>query len=91
MAETIPAPQKNSKAEGPSTACDLNLKLGDPCDACWRGIMLPPGGLDYYQKLMKDPNPLPPHGHEKIICPRCGHFHRFLASKVETGYDETKS
>lgn len=79
-----------SKENGP-VACNLDLKLGDNCDACWRGIMLPPGGLDYYEKILHDPNPPPPHGHEKIICPRCGHWHSFAGSSVTVGFNKVEN
>jgi hypothetical protein len=74
-----------------STACNLDLKLGDNCDACLRGVMLPPGGLDYYRKILEDPNPPPPHGQEKIVCPRCGHWHLSTGSSFSSGYEEVKT
>jgi len=67
------------------SSCDALLKLGDTCDVCHRGIMLPPGGVAYYEELAKESNPRAPHGQEKLVCPRCGHWHISMGPGLMSG------
>jgi hypothetical protein len=66
-------------------SCNALLKLGDNCDICGKGIMLPPGGVAYYEERAKSPNPPPPHGHEKLVCTRCGHWHISMGPGFSSG------
>ncbi len=69
-----------------SPSCDSELKLGDSCDSCWRGIMMPPGGVSYYmEEIGKYGNTRPPKGQSKIECPRCGHWHVSIGRDLRTG------
>lgn len=52
-----------------------------------RGVMLPPGGLEYYKNFLGNPNPPPARGHDRIVCPRCGHWHYSTAKKFSTGFE----
>jgi hypothetical protein len=67
------------------SSCNPLLKLGDTCDVCHWGIMLPPGGVAYYEELAKESNPRAPHGHEKLVCPRCGHWHISMGPGFSSG------
>lgn len=83
----------NKKSEGPDvgasradSSCNTELKLGDSCDCCWRGIMMPPGGIDYYVKeIAKYGNMRHPQGQLKLECPRCGHWHYSIGRDLKTG------
>jgi hypothetical protein len=69
-----------------SPRCNPELKLGDTCDSCWMGIMLPPGGVGYYEEEVKKYGALrTPKAQVKIVCPRCGHWHRSLGMDYESG------
>jgi hypothetical protein len=70
---------------GHLSSCNPLLRLGDTCDVCLRGIMLPPGGVAYYEALAKESNPRAPHGHEKLVCPRCGHWHISMGPGFSSG------
>jgi hypothetical protein len=83
-----------SRSEGPdvgasrSGACNSELKLGDICDSCWRGIMLPPRGIRYYEKeLAKYGYARIFMGQNKIQCTRCGHWHTSLGLSMRSGFD----
>lgn len=65
--------------------CNALLKLGDNCDVCFRGIMLPPGGITYYEELAKSSNPRPPQGQDHLICTRCGHWHKSMGPGFSSG------
>jgi hypothetical protein len=72
-------------------SCNSLLRLGDTCDVCLRGIMLPPGGIAYYEALAKESNPRAPHGHEKMVCTRCGHWHISMGPGFSSGTAEEAS
>jgi len=68
--------------------CNTELKLGDSCDSCYRGIMMPPGGISYYMaEIAKYGNTRTPKGQVKILCPRCGHWHTSIGMDLKTGFD----
>lgn len=70
-----------------STKCNSELKVGDSCDSCWRGIMLPPGGLHYYEEELKKFGDLrTPKAQKKIVCQRCGHWHSSLGLDFQSGF-----
>ncbi|HYB04531.1 MAG TPA: hypothetical protein VED17_08715 [Nitrososphaerales archaeon] len=70
-----------------SAQCNPELKVGDTCDACWMGIMLPPGGIQYYEEELKKYGPLrSPKAQQKIVCPRCGHWHTSLGMDYKAGF-----
>jgi hypothetical protein len=67
--------------------CNSELKVGDTCDACWMGIMLPPGGVQYYEEELKKYGPLrSPKVQQKIVCPKCGHWHTSLGLDYKAGF-----
>jgi hypothetical protein len=75
-------------ASGADTTCNTELKLGDSCDSCMRGIMMPPGGLRYYvEEIAKFGNTRTPKGQRKLVCPRCGHWHLSIGMDLRTGFD----
>jgi hypothetical protein len=76
-----PAPATPSRLN----SCDAFLKLGDTCDLCHWGIMLPPGGVAYYEALSKETNPRPPQGQINLICTRCGHWHVGMGPDFSSG------
>jgi len=83
-----------SQSQGPDIGassggtCNTELKLGDSCDSCWRGIMMPPGGINYYvQEIAKYGNIRHSKGQYKIKCPRCGHWHTSIGLELKTGFD----
>ena len=83
-----------NQSQGPDVSasrdgtCNSELKLGDSCDSCWRGIMMPPGGVSYYiEEITKYGNTRTPIGQRKIMCPRCGHWHVSIGLDLSTGFD----
>jgi hypothetical protein len=85
----------SSESQGPDAgiakiegACSQELKLGDTCDSCYRGIMLPPGGVEYYEKELKEYG-FARHAkaHEKIICNKCAHWHVSIGQSCKSGFD----
>jgi hypothetical protein len=67
------------------SSCDALLKLADTCDVCHWGIMLPPGGVAYYEALAKEGNPRAAQGQERLECPRCGHWHISMGPNLSSG------
>jgi hypothetical protein len=47
--------------------------------------MLPPGGVTYYEALAKEKNPRPPHGQDRLVCTRCGHWHISMGPSLKSG------
>lgn len=69
-----------------NSSCNSELKLGDSCDSCWKGIMMPLGGVSYYlEEIKKYGNTRPSVGQRKIACPRCGHWHILIGRDLRTG------
>lgn len=76
----------DASASRHDTSCNTELKLGDSCDSCWRGIMIPPGGISYYvEEIAKYGNTRHPVGQKKLVCPRCGHWHISIGLNLRTG------
>jgi hypothetical protein len=64
------------------------MKLGDTCDSCWRGVMMPPGGIVYYEKeIAKFGYLRHSKGQNKILCQRCGHWHTSIGLSMKSGFD----
>jgi hypothetical protein len=88
-----------TRSEGPDAGasrrgtCNSEMKLGDTCDSCWQGIMMPPGGIQYYKnELAKYGYARVAHGQNKLLCPRCGHYHLSIGTYMKSGFDPiTKS
>jgi hypothetical protein len=85
----------SSESQGPDAgiakigdSCSQELKLGDSCDSCYLGIMLPPGGVEYYEKELKQLG-FARHAkaHEKITCDKCSHWHISIGQGCKSGFD----